>query len=496
MKFSLFGFPVHVRATFWLTPLLLAMPSRFDASSLRVLAAWTFVAFVSVLVHELGHALAMRRFGRSAAITLEALGGKTAWGVGPAVGAWANAFVSFAGPLAGFLFAAPFLALVVSGVVHLSKDPSRADVASLLVGLFLWANVGWGVLNLLPILPFDGGRVVQSVLTALFGLTGAKVARGVSLLTAAVLGVLALRAGMYWGAFLAFMGVQQTLREPLSSDGVVPALRVATPTELAANDAAREAWEALWNGRADHAERVIVRALGEVPSTETAVRTALTSILAWVHLDRGEDDRAAAVVATLPPDDVSPLLAARLRYAQGDQDAALAVLREVHASDPSPHSAAVLAGVLLERGLDAEVPKLLETTGPEPLPPFVHVKLSGALFYRRSFEHALTIDRAAWRAFRLPTFAHNAACALAQLGRADDAIELLGEAAREGAVDPELLRADPDLEPLRADPRFADIVARGEPARVEGRKRSMRTLAAATVVAILVILWVAWSKSR
>ncbi len=496
MRFTLFGFPVHVRATFWLTPLLLAMPSRMDAAALRLFAVWAVVAFLSVLVHELGHALAMRRFGRTASITLEALGGRTAWGTGPVVGAWASAFVSFAGPLAGFVFALPFGALLLSGLVKLPAEPARADAGTMLVALFLWANLGWGLLNLLPILPFDGGRVVQAVLTALFGLPGAKAARVISLGLAVTLGVVALWFGAYWGAFLAFFGAQQTVREPLSRDGSVPALRHATPTEISVEEAARKAWEALWEGYPDQAEAVLGLALARVPTEEVGLRDTLTSILAWVHLDRGDDETAAALAATLQPEAVSPLLAARLRYARGDVEGGVEALREAHAIEPTAHSAAVLGGVLMDLGRYDEVPDVLSAPGDGALPPFVFVKLSAALFFAEAYEASLAIDRHGWQRFRLPAFAHNGACALVRLGRSSEAIDLLEDAAQVGALDPMGLRDDTDLAPLRADARFVALLEHSVRDGSRARQRRRRVLTVATVIAVVAVLVAAWSKGR
>ena len=56
---------------------------------------------------------------------------------------------------------------------------------------------------------------------------------------------------------------------------------------------------------------------------------------------------------------------------------------------------------------------------------------------------------------------YNVACAYAELGRADDAIDLL-ERAMPGASThrQEWLRQDPDLAPLRDHPRFVALLAR------------------------------------
>lgn len=59
------------------------------------------------------------------------------------------------------------------------------------------------------------------------------------------------------------------------------------------------------------------------------------------------------------------------------------------------------------------------------------------------------------------TVLYNLACAEAQLGQTDAAFRHLGEAFRLRPAFAEHAGDDPDLEPLRADPRFAELTAGG-----------------------------------
>src|SRR5512142_78095 len=115
LRFSIAGIPVSVHPSFWLIAIL------FGASgNLLLLPIWVLVVFVSILIHELGHALAFRRHGQRSHILLYFAGGLTIpepvyWASGYAnVGLTANQqiFISLAGPVAGFLFAALVLGLV------------------------------------------------------------------------------------------------------------------------------------------------------------------------------------------------------------------------------------------------------------------------------------------------------------------------------------------------------------------------------------------------
>ncbi|MBK6647729.1 MAG: hypothetical protein IPG44_18635 [Anaerolineales bacterium] len=59
LQFSIAGIPVRVHPLFWVIALLLGSNS---GHSLMVVV-WIIVVFISILIHELGHAFAFRRYG-------------------------------------------------------------------------------------------------------------------------------------------------------------------------------------------------------------------------------------------------------------------------------------------------------------------------------------------------------------------------------------------------------------------------------------------------
>src|SRR5690242_1597681 len=79
--FSLFGVPVRIASSFWFIAILFGTQGvGRSASSEKALAEaliWTAIVFVSILLHEFGHATAARAFGAEPSITLHALGGLT-----------------------------------------------------------------------------------------------------------------------------------------------------------------------------------------------------------------------------------------------------------------------------------------------------------------------------------------------------------------------------------------------------------------------------------
>jgi Zn-dependent protease len=191
LRFFLFGFPVRIHPFFWLVTVLLGANGSPQPIELVV---WVGAVFVSILVHELGHALLQRRFGGRPRIVLYGLGGLAICDDCDR-SPWKQVLISLAGPAAGFLLAATVVAGIwLSGhrlIVLLFgltaqfgpegvqwtfanqfalfaaalRDPFNSDVANRLVYDLLYVNVLWGLVNLLPIYPLDGGRVAREVLT-------------------------------------------------------------------------------------------------------------------------------------------------------------------------------------------------------------------------------------------------------------------------------------------------------------------------------------------
>ena len=122
--------------------------------AMGIVAAILF--FVSLLLHELGHALQARRDG----VDIE---GITLWlfgGVAKFRGSFPSAGAEFRIAVAG-----PLVSLVLGGVLvllaWLANLPSGVDAVVFWLG---YINLSLLVFNLLPALPLDGGRILRSAL--------------------------------------------------------------------------------------------------------------------------------------------------------------------------------------------------------------------------------------------------------------------------------------------------------------------------------------------
>jgi Zn-dependent protease len=115
------------------------------------------VMFVSLGLHELGHALVARREGMEIeGITLWLLGGVARFGGGRFPSAGAELRIAIAGPLVSLVIGVVLLAFAL-----LAPLPSAVD------GVVFWlgyVNLVLLVFNLLPALPLDGGRVLRAIL--------------------------------------------------------------------------------------------------------------------------------------------------------------------------------------------------------------------------------------------------------------------------------------------------------------------------------------------
>lgn len=175
LRFRLLGFPVRVHPWFWIATVLINGDSLLRIG-LEYLAIWVAVVFVSILVHELGHAVAFRRFGSDADIVLYAFGG-LAIPTDVVPGRWQRILVSLAGPFAGFALGG--LVFGSDLALHWAADARNPEL-SFLYRQLLWVNVFWGVFNLLPVFPLDGGQVCLELCGMRWGARGKRVALQIS----------------------------------------------------------------------------------------------------------------------------------------------------------------------------------------------------------------------------------------------------------------------------------------------------------------------------
>lgn len=438
--FKLFDIPIKIETSFFVISFLVGS-SRIAQPVL--LFQWVAVSFVSVLLHELGHAWAFRRFGSSPSIVLHAMGGSTYGDLGAYRHSWKDIVVSLAGPGAGFLLG--LAVLLVSKVVPTSSPEVEQLIADL-----LWVNIGWGFVNLLPIEPLDGSHALRSALNPL----GAERAQRI----ASIASWLTLAGALAYGIAAAERGLIFIVGWVAISRGAA-AWRARKDKQIEAklNEGFR-----LLNARDYAAAEAIARTVLSSAPGDWAWRNG-TYLLMWCDLGAGDGKKAWALVdqfrgreAPLPallgvvleanttPGEVLPRLD-KLISANGwtvDFRYWLTTLNAAHAW-------AELEAWALGPGSDSFDDHALS-------------EAEAALFYAGQFASALRVSERRFERFKHTDSAFNAACSLTKLGRLDEALAWLARAVEHGYRDVKALREDADLAGLRSHQGFQQLIRKLE----------------------------------
>ncbi len=200
--FRLLGFDVHVRSGFviFLGLIVLLYQDAFGLWLAGAIAVFT-------LLHELGHAVAARSSGAEASISLDFLAGYTSFrpARGRVLSRPQRALISIAGP--GTHIAVSLATLVAMGVNPFSLDSVRQSDASAAIW---WAGPAIGAMNLIPVLPLDGGHLVMTGLEAVIGRKAARVMAIASIVVTAAGAALMFSTGNGgFGIFIAFLLISQ-----------------------------------------------------------------------------------------------------------------------------------------------------------------------------------------------------------------------------------------------------------------------------------------------
>jgi Zn-dependent protease len=285
---------------------ILALLGYYPGVTLTDMIAWVLIAAGCILAHELGHALAFAAFGATPQVLLYGMGGLTS--ARGSFSAARSVVISLSGPLAGFGVGGVFW-LVGPGETHLSHTIWQ-------YGLF--ATFGFGVLNLMPVLPLDGGNALLSLLRVAHVDDADRIARYISIAVAGVGALLLFRSGLPFGWIFPLMFLGQNVAD------------LRRMKEEPTRERARTAFTSLLEGRPGDAVRESTDVLAERPSQGIAEVAAETLI--WSYLALGQVPLARQALDTRPPRSpgdrrpVERLPEAGVALAEGAGDAAVAMI--------------------------------------------------------------------------------------------------------------------------------------------------------------------------
>lgn len=204
LRFTILGFPVRVAWTFWLGAVvfghglcqafayLSGSPVEiFGGGQLGIgplLMIWTLCLLLSILIHELGHALAFRYYGIHSSIVLYHFGGlaipTSSYTPGRSIARMRekeDLIIASAGPALQLLSAVVLILIVKMAGYQVAifdnmpaflhripwvgdGNPIDSEGIYALVSFYVFPSVVWALLNLVPVWPLDGGRIARSLM--------------------------------------------------------------------------------------------------------------------------------------------------------------------------------------------------------------------------------------------------------------------------------------------------------------------------------------------
>ena len=454
--FRIFGIPVRVEPFFVVVAFLFGI--RLEP--LWVVFAFAVIVFVSVLVHELGHAVTYRLLGQRSAIVLHGFGGFTVptGGGRRALSKPKSILVSLSGALTQ---------LVVLGLpayfVFYRTDwglQQRIDYA-FDQGFFSWApvlyylqwvSIWWAVFNLLPIRPLDGGHVAEE-------LVGFENACKLSIGAAVVAGFLAYRAsfiglfGLLFFGLFAYMNFQE-----LRAGQQTGVFDVNAPEGGPGSGAGRGFGRRMRRGSPN---LQVVRPPGAaaLPDLTPRASTAEAETRAWNALRAGEGDRAAAIMRQAGGGGTA-FLRASIALLTGPVEMADDLFEAAYSHDPGGPPNLVPATLLADRGRAVPVAARLVASGRAGVE--AASGLQTHLHYAERFRAAAEVGEQVFAAGPQspPQTAFEVACSWARAGEPDDALRWVEAAVDAGFHAPGLLDGEPDLASVRALPGWAAVRSR------------------------------------
>jgi len=315
IEFRLFRIPIRIHLWFWLMALWLwTLNSDEGWAGLLI---WVAVVFQGILMHELGHALVGRAFGRQPRIELIALGGLTWWEQREPMSPGRSFLVSAAGPAVGIFIGS--LALVLMDALRV-PDPSLARYT---FRSLIFVNLGWGLLNLLPVLPLDGGNIVASVMELFAPSRGRLLACYVSFGVIGLLFAVTVTFKQYPATILLFLlafSTYQAFR--------IERQRLTSPPEgVEPQSLVQQAFEALERGDGQALIGVASELVTGAESTEELDEAF--HLLAWGRLINGEPGEAHQALTSMSGDRAAdPALEGAVLVELGKPDDAVPLLEQ------------------------------------------------------------------------------------------------------------------------------------------------------------------------
>jgi|GEM_PF-175704 len=441
--FNLGRIPVVVEPSFWLiTALFGLIGAREDPSRVVI---WVAVCFVSILIHELGHALAAMSLGSDMVhIRLYEFGGLTYHQV---LSRWRDVAITAAGPLAGFLFGGIMMA--VNRWV-----PPTTEQGHTVYYYLMFVNFFWGFVNLLPVLPLDGGHILNGVL----GPKRQRLTLWVGVIVAAAVTGLALFARAIFVAFM-FGRMAYTCWQALSYTRDVKPLEPTRPPDVVepVKELLARGWKALRSGQESEASRLGHLAFSVAAPGEES--NAVRDLLAWVALSEGNPRAALSQLEKVePPQAAKPYTLAMAYEAAGLHERALTPALAALEQEPSEASVTLAVRLLVRAQRLQEAERTARDFAWKSLAKR-DALLADVAVARGDFSTAAELFARTFESTGRAEEAYQAALNHARGEQVEHATEWLKRALDAGYDDLDTARSEPALATVRATPEIAERLA-------------------------------------
>ena len=224
-NFSLFGFPIRVAPWFWLAALFFGQNAvkhpSVDGGPVgpKGLVAFALAMFLSIIIHELGHAFAHRFYGFGSSIVLYHFGGLamrsgSRWdSARNRDNPWDQVAISAAGPALQVTVAVALAIVLRSFGIKATSEYLemigirggtilRNDLAFYFLYHFYWVSIVWAFFNLLPVYPLDGGQICRNLFLLFGGSNGINYSLMLSVATGGLLAVYGYQRGQIYLALM------------------------------------------------------------------------------------------------------------------------------------------------------------------------------------------------------------------------------------------------------------------------------------------------------
>lgn len=462
--FRVAGIPVRVEPVFWIATVFFAI----NLGDARLIIMWVFVVLVSILIHELGHAMALKAYGQRSSIVLHGFGGFTL--SQRRLDKVQSIVVSLAGPFTAMaLLGVPAYLVRESDLgARLARDYAFSEAVFgiwPLVFFAVYVNIWWSIANLLPIRPLDGGNVMTELI-------GIQKARILSVVVGAAAAVWAythsdeFRYAAFFAAFLAFINFSEHRRAkidahapstfdiegpaPGDGSGGVPPGR----SHPAGGDRPPRRSSGWPSGPPRHRPPM---APAEASPAELAggLDPAAGESMAWNLLRRGDAPGARRILSRTAGS-LGPFVRPTVQLAAGE---GLEPLLAAYLANPGGPSNLVPASVAADTGNAVILARrLVDSGGPG-------IEAAGSLqthlHYGDRFDVAAAVGEVVYSAGGpgRAQVAFDVACSWSRADEVDRALEWVRRAVADGFVALGLLDGETDLAAVRSHPGWGDLRA-------------------------------------